>query len=151
MKNSLKTQWNFPKTQGFCKKLKPKNSISGISKIFRYPECGQKKAAVVSYSNENFSFNLELLACLLGAKWAVLIWIKHSLFNMTPLYSHNKLTSMNAAISLRSTYYHTIYLYCTTTMKQRCPTDFIFQKKKKSVLFFAVMSWIFAIFVVVKE
>ena len=33
----------FSKIQGFCK-----NSISGISKIFRYPECGQKKAGLTT-------------------------------------------------------------------------------------------------------
>ena len=38
-KNSMK----FSKNSRILQKLKPKNSISGISKIFCYPECGQKK------------------------------------------------------------------------------------------------------------
>ena len=37
--NSMK----FCKNSRILQKLKPKNSISGISKIFRYPESGQKK------------------------------------------------------------------------------------------------------------
>ena len=41
-KNSMK----FSKNSRILQKLKPKNSISGISKIFCYPECGQKKAAL---------------------------------------------------------------------------------------------------------
>ena len=36
----------FSKNSRILQKLKPKNSISGISKIFCYPECGQKKAGL---------------------------------------------------------------------------------------------------------
>ena len=42
-KNSMK----FSKNSRILQKLKPKNSISGISKIFRYPECGQKRLRVL--------------------------------------------------------------------------------------------------------
>ena len=38
----------IPQNSRILQKLKPENSVSGISKIFRYPECGQKKAAVKS-------------------------------------------------------------------------------------------------------
>ena len=38
----------FSKNSRILQKLKPKNSISGISKIFRYPECGQKKAGLTT-------------------------------------------------------------------------------------------------------
>ena len=49
----------FPKKSRILQKLKPKNSISGISKIFCYPECGQKKAALITtYFKESNLKNL---------------------------------------------------------------------------------------------
>ena len=41
-KNSMK----FSKNSRILQKLKPKNLISGISKIFRNPDCDQKKGRV---------------------------------------------------------------------------------------------------------